>query len=203
MAQMKDALYIADIKYPSSEYDIIWLLDQSSGHTKMGEDSLNASKLDKKPGGKQPQMRDILYNGKLKGLVFDDETTKGAETILNEGGVDTDTTGMSMDDMRKLLATHDNFKHETTILEKFIDSRGYQILFLPKFHCKLSPIIQSLDKRKNIDHALDSISVGLIWKFFCTCCDLMRAYCDSHAAGHAVENAVKVYKSHCRIHHNK
>ena len=61
---MKDTVDIADIKYPSSEYNTVWSFDQRSRHTKMGEDALSASKLNKKPGGKQPGMWDTVYNGK-------------------------------------------------------------------------------------------------------------------------------------------
>ena len=51
MAQMKDAIDIADIKYPEDKYDVIWLFDQSRRHTKMSKDALNASKLNKSQVG--------------------------------------------------------------------------------------------------------------------------------------------------------
>lgn len=59
MLQMKNAVKIADIKYPKRDgWNVVWIFDHSSCHTAMAEDSLNADRMNVKPGGKHPLMRD-------------------------------------------------------------------------------------------------------------------------------------------------
>ena len=45
---------------------------------------------------------------------------------------------MKLEDMRKVIATHPDFKNEKSILERFINSRGHAVLFIPKYHCELN-----------------------------------------------------------------
>ena len=47
--------------------------------------------------------------------------------------------------------------------------------------------------------ALETVNVTMIRKFFRKARDYMQAYRDGHRTGRAVEDAVKVYKSHRRI----
>ena len=49
--------------------------------------------------------------------------------VLEERGVD--TTGMK---------GFDDFKASKTILEEYIEMRGHLCLYIPKYHCELSPI---------------------------------------------------------------
>ena len=49
----------ASVKYPSSEYDVLWVFDQKSNHTVKGRDALNAHRVNVNPGGLHtPIMRD-------------------------------------------------------------------------------------------------------------------------------------------------
>ena len=81
--------------------------------------------------------------------------------------------------MRTILSNHNDFFNENTEAEHYIESRGLQCFFLPKFHCELNPIERvqavfcraysnfTLQKlRATIDHALDSVSVDLIRKYY-------------------------------------
>ena len=47
-----------------------------------------ASRLNRKPGGKQPVMHDTVWAGKPQKLVLDDGTSKEAAMILEERGMD-------------------------------------------------------------------------------------------------------------------
>ena len=47
---------------------------------------------------------------------------------------------MKADDMKTVLENHDDFLHEKTNFECYVESCGHVALFLPKFHCELNPI---------------------------------------------------------------
>lgn len=146
-------------------------------------------------------------------MVHPDGTAKGLKTILRERGINSST--LKADDMRTILANHDDFLNEKTEVEHFIENRGFQCLFLPKFHCELNPIERvwgqskrycraysnfTLQKlRATIDPALDSVSLDLIRKYYRKVRDYEAAYLEGNKAGKKVENAVKKYKSHRRV----
>ena len=54
--QVEDAYDILSIKFPG--YDFCLLLDQSSGHGRIQEGSLNVNLMNKNFGGKQHKLRD-------------------------------------------------------------------------------------------------------------------------------------------------
>ena len=63
MRQVGQAATIAEIKYPKETHNIVFLFDESSGHTAYDDDSLQVSRMNVNPGGSQPAMRDTVYNG--------------------------------------------------------------------------------------------------------------------------------------------
>ena len=136
--QVQHALTIAEIKYPASSYNIVFLFDQSSGHTAYAEDSLNANRMNVNPGGSQPKMRDTTWPGGVQKMVDSKGTPKGMRKVLVERGVD--TRGMKAGDMRKTLKEMHDFKYEKTKVEMLIAARGHRCVFIPKYHCELNPI---------------------------------------------------------------
>ena len=86
--QMKHALTIAEIKYPSSSHNLVFLFDQSSGHTAYAEDSLNANRMNVNPGGSQPKMHNTTWNGSEQKMVDQNGIPKGMRKVLEERGVD-------------------------------------------------------------------------------------------------------------------
>ena len=54
--QVEDVFDVLAIKYPA--YDFLFMLDQSSGHGRMREGSLNVNLMSLKFGGKQDNLRD-------------------------------------------------------------------------------------------------------------------------------------------------
>ena len=64
-----------------------YLFDHNSYHGTFAEDALDASKMNLKPGGKQPRMHDTIWNGKVQKMVFADGTPKGLKQILIERGI--------------------------------------------------------------------------------------------------------------------
>lgn len=65
LRQVKKAITIAEIKYPSDKFTLVWLFDQSSGHCAYREEALNVNKMNIKPGGAQPVMRDTTWQGNI------------------------------------------------------------------------------------------------------------------------------------------
>ena len=119
-------------------HTLVWLFDQSSCHRAYAPDALNSNNMNVKPGGSQAVMRDTVWAGKIRRLVFDDGVSKGMKQVLEERGINTGT--LKADDMQVILANHDDFRAEKTIIEHFLSSRGHRIHFIPKFHCELNPI---------------------------------------------------------------
>ena len=213
MQQVKQAVEIAEIKYPSDNYNLLFLFDQSSGHTAYDDDALIVSRMNVKPGGCQPKMRDTVYDGVTQRMVFDDGTPKGMRQVLIERHVN--VKGMVAADMQRTLNEMRDFKYERTKVEKYILGRKHRVLFIPKFHCELNPIERcwGTAKRytrqhcdysfpgleKTIIPALDSVSVDLIRKYFRKAREIMRAYREGHTPGCELEAALKEYKSHRRV----
>ena len=56
---------------------LVVLFDQSSGHCAYANDALMAHKMNVSDGGKQPFMRDTVWDGKTQKMV----TSKTAENI--------------------------------------------------------------------------------------------------------------------------
>ena len=129
----------AEVKYTLEEgYRLVWIIDHSSCHGAYAEDVLNAYKMNMKPGGKQPAMRNTVWRGKQYSMVFNLGVPKGLLQVLKERGVD--TRGMKVEDMRKELASHEDYKNEKTKIEHYLNGRGHCFMLLPKFHCEINPI---------------------------------------------------------------
>ena len=210
MGQMEKAVKIAEVKYPSSQgYHHIWCLDHSCGHTAFADDALNANKMSKGPGGKQPKMRDTVWNGQPQTLTLPDGKPKGAALVLQERGYD--TTRMKLEEMRRILAEHDDFKNEKCRVDTFLSSCGHRCVFIPKFHCELNPIerVWSQSKRytrahtdytiaslrRSIPEGLKSVSKENIANYVHRCRNYMFAYLEGSAVGGELEERIKFYKS--------
>lgn len=216
MKNVQDAVKIANHKYPSDNYTILWLFDQSSCHRAYADDALNVANMNKYPGGAQPCMRDTVWNGKVQKLVDDDGVPKGMLKILEERGFNqTALKKIKVDDMRMILKNHDDFKNEKTIVEHYLLSLGHSVRFIPKFHCELNPIERvwgqakaytriytnyTLERlRHTLNPALDSVTTDMIRKYFRKVEEYERAYREGKKAGLEVEKAIKLYKSHRRV----
>ena len=213
MNQVKQAATIAEIKYPRASNTIVFLFDQSSGHTAYDSDALQVSRMNVNPGGSQPAMRDTTYNGTVYKLVDANGVPKGMRRVLIERGVD--VRGMKASDMRRVLGEMSDFKYEKTKVEKYLGARGHKVIFIPKFHCELNPIERCWGHAKHytrqhcdytfhglertIERALNNVSVDLMRKYFRKVREIMRAYREGHTPGRELEMALKQYKSHRRV----
>lgn len=225
MKQMENAVEVAEAKYPKEQgYRLFWVFDQSSCHGAYSDDALNANKMNAKPGGKQPLMHDTVYNGKPQSMKkrilvggHYQWIPKGLIEVLTERGCYNRT--MKLEDMRKEIATHPDFKNEKTVLERFINNRGHAFLFIPKYHCELNAIERCWSQakrytraycnysitglRRNIPESFDTISVENIQNYFRQARQYMYGYLLGHQAGieleQLVKNFSKQFKSHRRV----
>ena len=218
MAQIKVAVTIAEVKYPREEgFRIVWIFDHSSCHGAYAEDALNAYKMNVKPGGKQPAMRNTIWRGKGYSMVFNLGVPKGLLQVLKERGID--TRGMKIEDMRKELASHEDFKEEKTKIEHYLNDRGHCCMLLPKFHCEINPIERCWAQakryirahtnytiaglRQNVPDGLDYVTVTNIRNHFRKVRHYMFGYLSGVSAGPELEEHVKkckkIYTSHRRV----
>ena len=217
MKQMETAVAVAEAKYPSRIFNHVWIFDHSCGHTAYAPDALVVSRLGKKPGGKQPAMRDTTWAGKTQRLVMDDGTPKGAALILEERGINTQT--LKLADMKIVLSFHEDFRDERSALHNLVEGRGHMVMFLPKFHCELNGIervwghakrytrahcdyrFDSL--RRTVPEALNSISCETIANYIRRSRSYMFSYLKGSQPGKEMEKEVqkfgKEYKSHRRV----
>ena len=138
MRQIETECKLAEYKYPSSTHTLVWLFDQSSCHKAYAPDALNVNNMNVKPGGAQAVMRDTVWAGKVQTMVDTNGIPKGMKQVLEERGINTAT--LLGPDMKIILANHDDFKSEKTIVENYIINRGHYIHVIPKLHCEMNPI---------------------------------------------------------------
>jgi len=109
--QMKKAIKIAEFKYPKSDcWRHVWIFDHSSCHAAMAEDSLDISKMNVNPGGKQRVMHDGCWNSEVFKINFAIGLPKGLRVILQECG--DDITNMNANQMREVPKQHPDFRDE-------------------------------------------------------------------------------------------
>ena len=71
MNQLKEAVKIADAKYPKVDgWRVVWIFDHSSCHAAMPDDALDVSKMNVNPSGKQRVMRDGWWGVKASVKEF-------------------------------------------------------------------------------------------------------------------------------------
>lgn len=142
-------------------------------------------------------------------MVFNLGIPKGLIQILTESGKY--HKKMKLDDMRKELSSHSDFKEEKTKLEHFLNDRGHVCIMLPKFHCELNPIERCWGKAKlytkaytnytfprlqsNIPSALDTVSKENIKNFFRKARNYMFGYLEGFVAGPDLEKQIKNIKN--------
>ena len=89
-------------------------------------------------GGKQPFLIDTIWDGKPQKLVTEEGIQKGFKSLLEEREVN--TAKLKKDEMIKIVEEMRDFKFQKTKVEEMILSKGHRVMFIPKFHCELSPI---------------------------------------------------------------
>ena len=82
LEQVKVAIDIFEAKYPNAQ--AVFMFDNAPCHRKVSDNALSAEKMNVKPGGKQPIMRDGAWNGQVQKMTLPDGTPKGMKLVLQE-----------------------------------------------------------------------------------------------------------------------
>ena len=167
--------------------------------------SLKARRMNVRPGGAQPCMRDTVWAGRVQTIVDENGVPKGMRKVLEERGI---PTCMNADDMRVVLTNHEDFRTEKTIVEHYLTDLGHLVVFIPKFHCEFNPIERLWGQakvycrtytnftlrhlREIINPALDEMSTDTICKYFRKAAEYEKAYREGKQAGKEVEEAVNI-----------
>eukprot|EP01083_Nonionella_stella_P004173 11996_1 len=141
--------------------DLKFIFDHSTNHDKYASDALVANRMNRRPGGKQPILRNGYYKDTTGNRVSQqmwidvngERVAKGMELVLKERGV-VIPSEWNVPDLRKELASHDDFKSQLSMLEEYIVSQGHSCDFIPKFHCELNEceLIWAIGKDRFIRH---------------------------------------------------
>ncbi len=94
-----------------------------------------------------------MWADKVQTMVDTNGIPKGMKQVLEERGINTAT--LLGPDMKIILANHDDFKSEKTIVENYIINRGHYVHFIPKFHCEMNPIERDTQECIPTVHCLD------------------------------------------------
>ena len=82
ITQVHKALDIFEALYPG-----LFVFDNAPSHYKKADDSLHPDRMNISDGGKQPRMRDTLWNGQVQQMTLEDGRQKGMKQVLIERGV--------------------------------------------------------------------------------------------------------------------
>ncbi len=210
--QVNKCITIFENKYANTTVTALFIFDNAPSHMKKANDALNADAMNVNPGGKQPAMRQTVYNGNIQEMTLPNGTAKGMKMVLEERGVC--TKGMVAKDMTARLKTYEDLKNSKTILCELIESKGHMCVYLPKFHCELNPIERCwcqakkytraysngsiVRLRKIVPEGMETATKDMIKKFFQKSKDYKTAYREGYTTEN-VDSIVKLYKSHRRV----
>ena len=205
--QVERALNIFERKFP--RITGIFLFDNAPSHKTYPPDGLNAANMNVYPGGKQPIMRDTVWNGEVQRMVLPDGRAKGMKLVLQECGVD--VSDMYAEKLRQKLNEFPDFTNQPTILNELVHSRGHICLYFPKYHCELNPIERnwchakkvarqyvngSILKLRVVPLSLESVTVDMMNKFFRTCRDYEMAYRSGCTVKQVEATVIRMYIQH-------
>ena len=223
LREVRKVLTILKFKYPGIRFAFI--LDRSSVHVRYSDSALLTSKMNLRPGGKQPKLRTTQYtkDGKVheQVMVFPDDhpefpgQPKGLLQVCLERGLANEGQKMLKDELAALLKAEPDFKHERSLLHELVeDDFGFILLLLPKFHPELNAIeyvwaSQKRFARKNCKHNVKGLS-KLVREARSSITGENMRNCFYHARqwayayltkpdGFQAQQLVKLYSSHRRV----
>ena len=87
ITQLRKAVTLFEKKYPAAQR--LFFFYHAPSQMKWPENALNADKINVRDGGKQPYMKDTVWNGSVQRMVTESGLQKGMKTVLEERGVST------------------------------------------------------------------------------------------------------------------
>jgi hypothetical protein len=164
--QLKEKIIPAfEAAHNAEEYQVLFMVDNSQGHSAYPADALCVSLMNLNPGGAKPQMHNgwfIINAQKIsQPMVFpQDHLThpnepKGMKQVLTEHGLwcngmlmicknKKDTRDGKCDPKAMdccathILSLQPDFLEQKSLVQETIEAAGHLCIFLPKFHCELN-----------------------------------------------------------------
>ena len=155
--QVAKAAQIAEFKYPSDKYTVIFVFDQAKVHTAYDDDALIAHKMNVHPGGRAPKMWSsslFTINGRPQSMTLPDGRLKCLKMVLEERGVD--TRGLTKDKLIEILQSHDDFRNEKNKVERLLNRFGHRAVFLPKFNTSNGSVLNQVSHLTLFKSTLES-----------------------------------------------
>ena len=166
LAQVEEAVLGLHKQFPEFRFD--FKFDNAPLHKKFAEDAPVLEKMNKNPGGKQPRMRETVWehNGspikqnlvfsrlrKINGMYFNRGEPKGLLQVAKErflrGAKIRKVESMNKVELIKELKKFPDFKNVKNKLFELMDKLNQKLFngeprimveFLPKYHCELAEI---------------------------------------------------------------
>lgn len=144
---------------------MLFMVDNSQGHSAYAEDALLTSRMNMNPGGKQALMRDgwFICNGEkiTQPMVFPPDHPqfpgypKGIRQVLTERGLyrrglvmacrkKNDGSGEKCPQgatdccAKQILSLQPDFLEQKSLVQEVVENAGHLCIILPKFHCELN-----------------------------------------------------------------
>lgn len=160
LSQIKEKIIPAfEELHSPSEYQALFLIDNSQGHSAYSADALLVSRMNLGPGGAKPCMRDGWYmrDGQkiTQSMVFpQDHPTnpgqpKGMKEVLRERGMWRNGLLLLCRNAKcsieatsccatRIMSLQPDFQAQRSLVQETIEAAGHLCIFLPKFHCELN-----------------------------------------------------------------
>jgi hypothetical protein len=140
----------------------LFAFDNATSHAAFANDALVASKMGWHDGGKQPYMRDTMFDGRIQNMVYPDNHVevelrgkqKGMRTILLKRELYRNGLKKKCNDCKtiklreqntkidccglKILELQPDFQAQKGIIQEEIERQGHMVIFYPKFHYELN-----------------------------------------------------------------
>ena len=123
--QVKKAVKIAEVLYPSDRFTHLWLFDQSSNNSN-GTLCSYSPQINVSSGGIGSKMRNTIFDGRIQQMVTENGIAKRLKMVLEDRNVD--ISKMNKKKMIKLLVKHDDFASKMPMIQHYIRSTGHNCM---------------------------------------------------------------------------
>jgi hypothetical protein len=156
---LKEKIIPAFEKAHGPEYQALFMVDNSQGHSAYPADALLVQRMNLGPGGKKPCMRNgwfmrggekVSHSMVMPSTDSGSPQPKGMQMILEERGlwprgglrlkcpknscIPEATTCCAT----RLMSLQPDFLEQRSLVQETIENAGHICIFLPKFHCELN-----------------------------------------------------------------
>ncbi|CAK5263642.1 unnamed protein product [Mycena citricolor] len=164
-------------------HQMLFMIDNSQGHSAYAEDALVVNRMNLNPGGKQALMRPgwFIKDGRTvsQPMVFEPGhasagKAKGMKAVLQERGLWNPSLKMRCKDScltksccaHSVLTHEPDFQQQRSLVQETIENARHLCIILPKYHCELNFIeffwgAVKRYLRDNCDYSFDTLRANM------------------------------------------